>query len=167
MSRKPFICHPSTLIALIVMFIGCATTLAPQYDKALVDGLTRYNTSVMEFFASVSGGTQKDTFDQRNEKYNNLVGGFDALEIQARARPIPRNKITDRINDVLEKRNISILDESESPSAVAMGKISETLVKMRETDQKQGITATEALAFKNQVIIYLDQALTYENFLER
>jgi hypothetical protein len=48
-----------------------------------------------------------------------------------------------------------------------MGKISETLVKMRDTDKNQGVTATEVQVFKNQVAIYLDQALTYESFLER
>jgi hypothetical protein len=38
---------------------------------------------------------------------------------------------------------------------------------MRDVDKKQGVTAFEVAAFKGQVVIYLDQALTYENFLER
>ncbi|MCP4344284.1 MAG: hypothetical protein GY795_02010 [Desulfobacterales bacterium] len=94
MSRKALIWEPLILVSLIFL-TGCIATLAPQYDKAVMDGLTISNAEVMGFFASVSGGTKKDSFDQRKEKYTNIVGRFDALEIQAKARPIPKNKITD------------------------------------------------------------------------
>lgn len=167
MLRKTLIWHPLILVALVFLSTGCATTLAPQYDKAVVEGMTTTSTEVMEFFASVSSGTQKDTFDERKQRYANLIGRFDALEIQAKARPVPKNKITDKINDLLSKRGVSIPEDSEIPSATAMGKISATLVEMRNIDQKQGLTATEVQAFKSQVTIYLDQALTYESFLER
>jgi hypothetical protein len=167
MTRKVLNWHLLILIPLFLMLTGCATKLAPSYDKAIVDGLISANTTVMEFFASVSGGTQKDTFDQRKEKYSNLVGRFDALALQAKARPVPNNKIIDKINDFLSKRNVPIPDDSETASVTAMAKISETLVKMRDTDKKQGVTGYEVQAFKNQVTIYLDQALTYESFLER
>jgi hypothetical protein len=167
MPKRTLICCPLILIALVFMLTGCATTLAPQYDKALVDGLTKTNVEVMEFLASVSDGTQRDTFDQRKEKYAHLVGLFDALEIQAKARPAPSNKIIDKINDILSKRGVPMPEDSETPSATAMEKISGTLVKMRDTDQKQGVTSIEVQAFKNQISIYLDQALTYESFLER
>ncbi|MCP4351418.1 MAG: hypothetical protein GY795_38620 [Desulfobacterales bacterium] len=71
------------------------------------------------------------------------------------------------VNESLNKRGVQTPSDSETPSATAMGKISATLVKMMNTDKKQGVTATEVQAFKNQVTIYLDQALTYESFLER
>ena len=38
---------------------------------------------------------------------------------------------------------------------------------MRDTDRKQGLTAFEVGAFKGQATIYFDQAITYENFLQR
>ena len=60
-----------------------------------------------------------------------------------------------------------IPDDSEIPSATALAEISKTIVKMRDTDQKQGVTGLEVQAFKNQVSVFLDQALTYESFLER
>lgn len=167
MSRKDFAWHPIILATVVFFLTECAITLAPQYDKALVDGLTKTNAEVMEFLALVSDGTQKETFDQRKEKYASLVGSFDALEIQAKARPIPKNKITDEINALLSKRGAPIPVDSETPSATAIAKISETVAKMRDTDRKQGVTATEVLAFKNQVSICLDQALTYESFLKR
>jgi hypothetical protein len=155
------------VISLVFASAGCATTLAPHYDKALLEGLTTSNTEVMEFLAYVHGGTQKDTFDQRQAKYAHLVGRFNALAIQAKARPVPKNRMTDKVNAFLGERGVQSIDDSETPSATAMARISETLVKMRDTDRKQGVTAFEAQAFTNQVSIYLDQALTYESFLER
>jgi len=155
------------VVALIFILTGCATTLAPQYDKALFEGLTEANTDVMAFFASVSSGTQKEDLEVRSGPYAMMIGRFDALQIQAMARPVPSNKVTEKINEVLSKRGIPVGDDSEIPSATAMGKISSTLTKMRDTDKKQGVTAMEVQAFKNQVAIFLDQALTYESFLER
>jgi hypothetical protein len=38
---------------------------------------------------------------------------------------------------------------------------------MRDTDSEQGVTAIEVAAFKQQIAISMDQALTYEKALER
>ena len=154
-------------ISFALVIGGCPAQLAPSYDKALVDGLTSTNTAIMEFFASASGGTRKTTFPERKEKYSTLIGSLDALAIQAKARPVPKNKVSEKVNEVLNKRGVEIIDEGEAPSATAMTKISETLVKMRDTDEKQVVTSFEVQAFKNQVTIYMDQAVTYESFLER
>lgn len=167
MSRKLLALRLSMLIALVFLLTNCAATLAPSYDKALVDGLTATDTVVMRFFASVYSGTKKETFNQRKEAYSNLIGRFDALVIQAKARPVPKDKTIKRANDILSKRGIPIPNDFKTPSETALARISKTLAKMRDTDKKQGLTATEVQAFKNQVSIYLDQALTYENFLKR
>ncbi|NIW84999.1 MAG: hypothetical protein GWN09_00060 [Gammaproteobacteria bacterium] len=153
--------------ALVLLASACATTLAPNYDKALVDGLTATNMKLMEHFAATSAGTASDTFDKRESTYNNLIGRLDALVIQARARPIPKNYVTEKVNAYLEKRGVQILDGGDTPSATALEKISGTMVKMRDTDKKQGVTPFEVAAFKGQVVIFMDQALTYETFLER
>ncbi|PMD98498.1 hypothetical protein BWI97_04905 [Siphonobacter sp. BAB-5405] len=146
---------------------GCTVRLAPQHNQALVAGLVEQNKAVMEFFAFYAWGTKAASFPERLPEYNRLIGNFDALALQADARPVPRNKIKTKVNEALQKRGIPVLEEGEIPSATALRKIYETLVKMRNTDQKQGLTLTESQAFKGQVKIYLDQALTYENFLER
>lgn len=151
----------------MLLLSACITTLAPNYDKAIVDGLVTTNQKLMEFFASTAAGTTKESFAERRKTYNGLIGSMDALVIQAKARPIPKNKITQRVNEVLEKRGIQVLEDDDAPSATALEKISATMVKMRDTDKKQGVTAFEVLAFRGQVVIYLDQAITYESFLER
>ena len=154
-------------ISLLLLVSACVTQLAPDYDKALVDSLNSTNESLMEFFASASQGLKPSAFDERKPTYDNLIGRLDALIIQARSRPIPENSVTEKVNEALEKRGVQILDGSDTPSASALQGISATMVKMRDTDQKQGVTAFEVAAFKGQVSIYMDQAMTYENYLER
>ena len=156
-------------ITALLFLAGCTTQLAPSYDKAVVDGLNTTNTETMTLLASMSGGTKAADYSSRAPQYTVLIGKLDALAILAASRPIPKNKISDAVNKVLEKRGTAPVTEDDAtpPSAHAIQKISETIAKMRDTDKKQGVTATEVMAFKGQVTIYFDQAITYENFLQR
>lgn len=155
-------------VAMIAVFVtACTTTLAPNYDKAIVDGLVSANQKSMEIFASTSSGTSNSDYDKRKKTYNSLIGSIDALAIQAKARPVPKNKITEKVNEYLRSRGVEAIEGEDAPSATALEKISETITKMRDTDKKQGLTAFEVKAFKGLTVIYLDQALTYESFLER
>lgn len=157
------------LVAALISIAGCAAQLAPPYDKNVAEGLTAANTEAMTLMASTSQGTDKSTFSSREEKYNALIGKIDALALSAGARPMPKNKVTDAINKLLEKRGGKPIDDDDAtpPSAHSIKRIAETLTKMRDTDKKQGVTAYEAQAFKGQLVIYFDQAITYENFLQR
>lgn len=155
-------------VAMIAVFLtACTTMLAPNYDKAIVDGLVSVNQKTMELFASVSSGTSNSDYKKREDTYNSIIGSIDALAIQAKARPIPKNKITEKVNEYLRSRGVDVLEGEDAPSATALEKISETITKMRDTDKKQGVTVLEVQAFKGQAVIYFDQALTYESFLER
>ena len=154
-------------LLLLIFTASCTTQLAPDYDKTIVDGLIQSNTEMMEFFASIVDGTKPQNFTDREKTYIKLIGKFDALALQAGARPIPSNEITKKITQRFEDRGLTIDDDGKGPSATAMTKIAETLQKCRDTDKKQGVTRLEVAAFKGQASIYMDQALTYEQFLER
>nr|WP_315486702.1 hypothetical protein [uncultured Undibacterium sp.] len=157
------------LLLQVLFLVGCATQLAPAYDKNVVEGLNSSSIDAMTLFAAISSGTKAQNFATRADRYANLIGRLDALALAAGARPLPKNKVTDSINQFLEKRGTAVLsdDDATPPSAHAIRQISVTLSKMRDTDQKQGITAYEVIAFKGQASIYFDQAITYENFLQR
>ncbi|MDG4596664.1 MAG: hypothetical protein P9F75_13425 [Candidatus Contendobacter sp.] len=157
------------VMAVFLSLAGCAIQLAPPYDKNVVDGLSSVSMETMTLLAATSQGTEKSTFSSREDKYNTLIGKLDALALLAGARPMPKNKATDTINKLLEKRGVKPMDDDDSipPSVHSIKKVSETLTKMRDTDKKQGVTAYEAQAFKGQIVIYFDQAITYENFLQR
>lgn len=158
-----------TAWTVLLVLASCAVQLAPPYDKVVADGLNQANTETMILMATVSVGTSAGTFASRESQYNKLIGSIDALGLLAGARPMPKNRVTDAINQTLDKRQSQALtdDDSTPPSAHAIKKVAETLTKMRDTDRKQGITVIEARAFKGQVVVFFDQAITYENFLQR
>jgi hypothetical protein len=120
----------------------------------------------MELIASATGGTTKETFSTREPQYNKVIGRIDALALQAAARPVPTNNVSDAVKKIVGARNAPGPSQV-VPSSTALTGISETVSKMRETDKKQGMTGLEVQAFKGQVLVYMDQALTYEAALER
>ncbi|QHG64383.1 hypothetical protein [Pseudomonas putida] len=153
-------------IALLHAVGACTTQLAPLYDQALVEGLTAVNAKTMELMASAAGGTTEETFTDREKQYNKVIGGLDALALQAAARPAPINSLATVINTSGHTSDASG-EPQVIPSATALMETSKTVSHMRELDKKRGVTAFEVQAFRGQVLIYLDQALTYEAALER
>jgi hypothetical protein len=157
----------SFFIVLIICISGCTTQLAPKYDAVLFKGLTDTNFKIMELFASVSTGTDVATCGKREGAYNAVIGSIDALALQSKARPMPENSITEKVNEYLESRGIGSMSNGEAPSASALENVSKQLAKMKEVDCKSGLKAGAVAIFKNAVIISMDQAITYESFLVR
>lgn len=155
----------SAIILSFTLLQSCRVSLAPEYDKAIVEKTTSLSSETMMLFAEVQNGTVKESFDKREPTYNKLIGSFDALSLQARARPIPDISIK-KLNDLFEQKGIETAS-GDYPSAMAFKEISLTLIKMKETDQKSGLNITTVAAFKGQIEIYLEQAITYETFLKR
>jgi len=153
------------LLALF-LFGGCEVTLAPAYDQAIVEKVTESSDLAMRFFAEVAGGTSSETFGVREPIYNVLIGAFESLKLQAKARPVPENVALEKINELLQAKGSNAIS-GEYPSAFAFEKIAETFKKMKHTDRENGIKPLALQAFKGQVEIFLDQAITYESFLKR
>ncbi len=153
-----------SLIAL--SFSQCTTSLAPQFNELIFSELSSSSEEILVFFASIEKGTESKDFDDREETYHELIGKFEALELETRARPIPGNGVLTRVNKALEIRGSTSIS-GDYPSAHAMGKIAETLQMMKNTDEQNDMGNIAVKTFKNQILIYLDQALTYENFLNR
>ena len=157
---------PFIALLSFTLFIGCQATLAPAYDQALVEKVTESSDLAMRFFAEVDGGTSSESFAVREPVYNVLIGAFESLKLQAKARPVPENVALDKINELLRAKGSSAIS-GEYPSAFAFEKIAETFRKMKQTDRENGIKPLALQAFKGQVEIFLDQAITYESFLKR
>lgn len=154
-------------IIFVFVFSSCGTTLAPSYDQAIVDGMVSSNQKLMELFASTSSGTDLNDFDERAGAYNSIIGNIEALAIQAKSRPMPKNKVIDKINEHLRSSDLETLADGNAPSATALEKISETITTMRDRDKSHGLSANQVNTFKSQTVIYLNQAMTYESFLKR
>ena len=160
-------CSKVFLMFWVLFVVGCVAQLAPKYDEALFKGVTDTNVKVMELFASVSAGTDSSTCSKRESSYNSIIGSVDALALQSKARPMPENSITEKVNTYLESRGVGSMTGGAAPSASSLEEVSKNLTKMKEVDCKSGLTDGAVATFKNAVIISMDQAITYESFLNR
>lgn len=156
----------SLLAFSLLLLINCKVALAPQYDAIITENLNESSTKTLTFFASIADGTDDRDYIIREPSYNTLIGVFETLELQARARPVPNNKTTEKINAALNAREKPNLD-SDYPSAFAFKRIADNLKKMKEKDRESGLKPLAIQAFKGEILIFLDQAFTYESFLKR
>ena len=160
-----------TTALFLLLTAGCATQLAPQYDQAISDGLASANKDVQTLFASLDNGVSKETYSTRVDSYNHIIGNLNALEIQAKSRPIPVSNSLVDVNKILGANGLGGLSQDPQftnfPSARAIHDASKTIQKMRAVDEKAGLHGAEIDAFKNQASTFLSQAITYETFLKR
>ena len=172
--KKAIFNVPGILLFLNILLIAasCAVSLTPRFDQGIIDNLSTTSTEVFQLLSEVSEGTTNADFNKREEQYNQVIGKLEALALQINARPVPDNKTVDKIiskaNSSLQKKGTTLISADQTaPSATALKNVTANVVKMKQTDKLQGITATEALAFKNNIQLFFDQALTYERFLNK
>jgi hypothetical protein len=155
-----------SLIFFLACLTGCAVQLAPKYDAALFEGVIDTNVKIMALLATVSTGTDSSTFSQRAARYNGIIGAVDALTIQSKARPVPETAITDKVNVFLASRGLNAMDGT-AASASSLAAVSSLLTKMKALDSESGLTLGAIAVFRSGIIISMDQAITYESFLNR
>ena len=151
----------SVLLVASLWLLGCATQLAPAFDERIVDGLTRANADAMTLFAAFSAGAPTSRFAEYRDRYDQLIGAVDALEMQIAARPTP--ELPAGLSAPLAQRAV---DASGPPVEPVQG-MSRTIRMMRDTHAASGLTAAEVDGLRRQWTIYADQALTYEAYLNR
>lgn len=163
----------TAILFVALFFSGCSAKLAPTFDQNIIDNISTSSINIFKLLAEVSPGTKSADFDKRNEAYNNVIGELEALQLQINARPMPKNKTVDKVvakvNDKLKQNGVGTLITATdtAPSATALKQIEANITKMRDTDKAQGITATEVQVFKGAIVLFLDQATTYESFLNQ
>jgi len=154
------------VVCISLVLAGCAIKLAPEFDPDIVEGLTSANEEAMTLFASVSAGADQGTFAEYETSYNQLIGKFDALRLEAQARPDPSTPSL--INVVSEQLPAADdIAQLETPTPEILANIVATLTQMRDDHQAKGLTAGAVTLFKESFETKMDQALTYEKALER
>ncbi len=141
--------------------------LAPAYDKNIVDGLQQSAEASLIQYAALAAGAPKDSFSENQEKYNALIGKFDALRVLTQSRYFPVWSLKGPLRRFSANDNVKASENFESPSTVAIIGIVTTLSGLRDKHRSAGLNPTYVAASKNQFETYLDQALTYEKALER
>jgi hypothetical protein len=154
----------------LVSLVGCSASLAPQYSQAIVDNLSNGTKESMQLLATVSAGTKSSDFGSRESNYNSIIGTLDALKLQIQSRPSPQTKTLDKIlkemNERLRARGLPEVKDI-NPSLKAIEQIIANVTKMKETDKAQGVTKEEVALFRGSIVLFFDQALTYESFLNK
>jgi hypothetical protein len=152
--------------AAISNLVGCMAHLAPDYDQAIVDGLTKANEQAMTLFASVSSGTTlASPFSAREAAYNSTIGKFDALRLEVLARPVPQPP-SSRASPT-NGAALGAAGPPRAPSANSLTTIVKSLTQMRNRDKSGPMPADVVALFKNNYELSFSQALTYEEALKR
>ena len=165
-------CLRAALVTSIVLALaGCAVRLAPSYDQAIFDGLTKANEEAMTLFAATSAGVSSGTFSTKREKaYDGLIGKLDAVRLQAVARPDPQPgpflalvlpKIVGKPSDQPDTNPLA------SPTSRFAANMARIFTRMRDRDKKNGLKPQHVALYKNEFEFEMDNALTYEKALNR
>jgi hypothetical protein len=164
-------------ILLVLPLAACAVQLAPSYEQSIVDNLNNANVQTMTLFATISTGVTKDTFPARQQTYNTIIGQFSAVESQVQSRPPAQpGWLGNVIGSQAQKGPLP-----DAPTKANLDTVISTLTKMRDTDQLQGLPASNncptdlrptgtpliTCLFINAYKTSFDDALTYEMALKR
>ena len=157
---------PTLTFILACVLCACTTQLAPGYDKNIVDGLTGTNEQTMTLFASLSesGGSP---FSGREATYNAIIGKFDALRLEAMARPNPQPPGLGFLIGSNNKTGSNISERLKAPTPDILAKTVAELTRMRNQDKAGLLTADLVALYKNSYELSFSQALTYEKALQR
>ena len=71
--------------------------MVPPPDPAIVNGLTAANEKTLQLFAALAGPGARPPYAEREASYNELIGSFDSLRIQALARPVPDSRVAEEL----------------------------------------------------------------------
>jgi hypothetical protein len=146
--RRPALPGLAALVTFLFMVAGCAIRLAPDFDPTILEGLTRANEQALVLYASVSSGAPKETFAAREESYNKVLGAYDSVRLQAKARPFPRPDLPPPTEGIIDQ-------------------ILGNLMRLRDTHRDTGLTPATVQILKSLYEPGVVQALTYERALER
>jgi hypothetical protein len=155
----------------LLLLPGCAAQLAPAYDQAVAGELATANNDIQALFVSIGSQTAPASYASRGPAYDHIVAELNATELEIKTRPTPKLDGVGEADKMLAKLKVAGVSAdpnfSDYPSARAVGDLADTLQHMQADDQKKGLAGAEVRAYENQALIYLTQAITYENFLKR
>lgn len=152
----------------LVMFASaCSIKAVPTYDQKFYDNLTAINTQMMTMFASIAQGTDQESFSDREDPFNSLIGSLDALIVQSKARPVADNGSLKETNKYLQAKGMGPIEDGTQPTASQLALVVEHLTQMKQTDGTGGLSPAEIEIHKTAILSAMEKALTYESLLNR
>jgi hypothetical protein len=166
--RISFIKKSHYLLFIAAFISSCAVQLATSYDVQLKDDLSELNKGAQTYFEAMSGNVAAKKFEDHEQTYNELIGLTQSLITQSESRPVPDSKAVSKINSFLQAKGKPIWDPNNNlPSTVALTKIKEDLQKLKAIHEDGSINTTKYELRQNSINLYLEQAIVFENALER
>ncbi len=167
-----FVIAALVLIVAALPLSGCAVKLAPEYDKAIFDGLAKANEEAMTLFSSVASGVKKDNFSRRQASYDGVIGKLDAVRVQIGSRVAPESPAL--MAEILKRTAAVPASETSAqpalpavPSLGSLDRLIQTMTSMRNVDSQHGLSPMLVMGYKLRFEISMEQALTYEKALNR
>lgn len=152
-----------------MLLAACTIQLAPDYDQALVEGLGESNAEALTLFASVETGSPASEFDDYDERYAELIGGFEALRQRAATRQIP--PLARRLSSLPSIAAVCVSESDPTrcvnASPVSLQEVLTLLRAMRDTHRSSGLAVDTVARFRDGYDTAIAQALTVENALKR
>ncbi len=153
---------------LLLWLTGCTAHLAPDYDATLVAGLVAANEQAETLFATLSSGTTAATFPQRQPTYDAVIGKFDALRLEAMARPNPHLSDSGLLASLAgHPTTPGAANPLQAPTPQVLSTIVAKLTRLRNQDRAGSLSPVLVVLAKNSYELSFEQALTYEQALQR
>ncbi len=148
--------------ALFFLVAACSAQFTRSYDAALVSGLNAANEEALVFFSEVSVGVSAGRFADLASRYDSLIGKFEALSLQSKARPVPAFGL--RLSSKLP--GCGNAGECLDSSNAALDEIVGIFEGMKGDNRSLGLTAAAVQINKAGYQIAIEQVLVIENALE-
>lgn len=173
------------LLAPMFFLFSCAAHLMPGYNEQIVEGLNELSQQSILLCIADSNGLSAKNYLSKEAMYNETIAKTKSLIIQCSSRPMPSNTFVKKLNKKLnadqaqaavsgnskknneETTSAEIDFNSELPSVTALKGILSTVEKIKEIHSKGDVSPLVLEGLENQLIIYLDQAITFEQYLKR
>lgn len=147
----------------IFLLSACARSFAPPYDPAIVTSFYQANEKALVLFSSVSHGSPASAYPSYAERYDEVVGAFDALRLQAEARP--SSELPAGIRDRVCK-DVPADTCTNNPSPVNLAELISNLETLRQKHATRGLTPDYVLLRKLDHDIYARHILVIEEYLK-
>jgi hypothetical protein len=151
------------VVGIVLTLSACNATLAPGYDPELVSDLNAANEQALILFSEVSQGASTARYAALAPTYDALIGKFDALRLRAAAREVP---------DLGREIGARLCSDDDDPSGCvnaspgSLEAIVENFQKMKQNNQKNGLTPLEVKGLKNAYETSIEQVLLVETSLK-
>lgn len=157
------------LIILLIALSACAARWLPDHDPLILNKMVALNEDTMVLFSAVSPSTTTASFARLESSYDKLIGGFEALNMLAKARPVPSLGISGLTRQIADRACAAgaTLADCINTTPANIDEIVLTLRTMRDAHKRMGLPADLVEQFRQPYLFSSNSILILEAALKR